>query len=307
MSNKVKQCGIKDYDLSTFTWDICTNCQYRCSYCYAHDILTKNFIEKYRYVYKKILKRLSLNKIGNFRIELVGGEPMLHPDIYEIINKLQDLKNCVFISINTNLVKDIKEYEKFNIDKFKNLEFSASFHPQYNKKIDNFLNKIKLINEFENTNICVNINIVEKNEYLPLYKKLYNFCLLNDIDVAPNFIFSTDKFKSNFSKDFLNKFDYLKEYETDFIPFEFTNGDKKLLDYHKIYQNDLTNFKGYNCIPKMWSIKVDGSIVNCCTGEFLSITNKNYKKCVSCPKDLCPCEELYKYHKTEPGELLPKK
>lgn len=306
MAKVVKQCGIKKYDISTFTWDVCTNCQYRCDYCYAHDILTRNFIEKYRYVYKNVLKRLSLNKIGKFRIELVGGEPMLHPDIYEIIEQLHSIKNCVFISMNTNLVKSINNYEKFNEKKYKNLEFSASYHPQYNKKIDKFLEKIKIINNFKYTKLCVNINIVENDDYLSNYERLRDFCIDNKIDIAPNFIFSTSKFKSEFSKSFIDKFNYLKSSD-DLIPFEFIDGKKKKLNYHDVYENELTNFKNYNCIPKMWNIKVDGSIKNCCTGEYLSIFNDNLKKCVKCPKELCPCEELYQYHKTKPGEPLPEK
>lgn len=139
VNKKIKQCGDPNYSDITFLWEVNTNCQYRCKYCYAFDDLTKHFNEKYRYTYKNIIKRLSLKNIEPFKIELVGGEPMLHPDIYEIVESLYKSKNCKVVCMNTNLAKKVSDYKKFDSVKYKGLEFSASFHPQYNKKIDIFL------------------------------------------------------------------------------------------------------------------------------------------------------------------------
>ena len=305
-SNQIKQCGDPDYSQITFTWDLNTNCQYRCDYCYAYEMLTKKFIEKYRYIYKDVIKRLSLKSIGKFKVELVGGEPMLHPDIYDVVSQLKKIKNCICISMNTNLVKDVKYYQMFDEEKYKDLEFSASFHPQYNKKIDKFFKKIKIINTFKYTQLVVNMNVINNDKYIPLYQKLILFCKKNNIDICPNFIFSTNKFKSNFDNNFLAELD-ISDICNDTVKYEFEDGlihDYKLSD---LYEKKLINFKGFNCRPKMWNITVDGNIINKCTHEPLHLLNKNINKCVKCPLNSCECEELYFYHKTAPGMLEPLK
>jgi len=305
-SKQIKQCGDPDYSQITFAWDLNTNCQYRCDYCYAYEMLTKKFIEKYRYVYKNVIKRLSLKNIGKFKIELVGGEPMLHPDIYIIVENLYKIENCQFISINTNLVKDVKYYQMFDEEKYKDLEICASFHPQYNKKIDKFLEKIKIINSFKNIQLSVSMNVVENSEYKPLYRKLMSFCMENDIKIGPNFIFSTNKFESNLSKDFLSEFNN-HSFSDETVNYEFKDGTKyqyKLVDLH---EKKLLNFKGFNCRPKMWNITVDGDIRNSCTQTPLHLLNKNINKCVKCPLNSCECEDQHYYHKTAPGMAEPKK
>jgi molybdenum cofactor biosynthesis enzyme MoaA len=307
LDNKIKQCGDPDYSQITFSWEVNTNCQYRCNYCYAHDRLTKKFIEKYRYVYKNILKRLSLNSIGPFKMELVGGEPMLHPDIYEIVESLYKNKNCTYVCMNTNLVKRVEDYKKFDDKKYKGLEFSASFHPQYHKKIDIFLQKIKTINNFENTLLSVDANLIDNDTYIPLYKELIKFCKENNIIIQPNYIFSTSKFKSNFSSDFFKKLDHQESICDDLIKYEFENGEIHNYKLSDLHEKGLTKFKGFNCIPKMWTISVNGDIENACTGENLNILNKNLSKCVECPVESCNCEELYFYHKTAPGYPKPNK
>lgn len=304
MGNKIKQCGDPDYSTITFSWEINTNCQYRCNYCYAHDRLTKKFLEEYRYVYINILKRLSLKNIGKFKMDLVGGEPMLHPDIYEVVEGLCINERCINISMNTNLVKSVEDYRKFDNIKYKGLEFSVSFHPQYHSKIEPFLDKIQIINNFKHTSLSVDANLVDNDKYIPLYKTLIKFCKVNNIEVVPNYIFSTSKFESNFSDNFFKNLDQNSIcYNT--IEYEFENSEIHNYKLSDLYEKGLTNFKGYNCIPKMWNIYVDGTIANVCTGEPLNIVNKNLNSCVQCPRKGCNCEELYKYHKTAPGEPNP--
>jgi MoaA/NifB/PqqE/SkfB family radical SAM enzyme len=304
VDKKIIQCGDPNYSEITFAWEVNTNCQYRCDYCVAHARLTKEFIEKYRYVYINILKRLDLNSIGSFKMELVGGEPMLHPDIYEIVESLYNNKKCTKISMNTNLVKTVEDYERFDDTKYKNLEFSASFHPQYHKKIDTFLEKIKVISRFKYTRLVVNVNLIDNETYIPLYKTLIKFCRKYNICIQPNYIFSTSKFESSFSSDFFKIID-CESICDDLISYEFEDGEVCDLKLSDLYEKELTGFKGYNCIPKMWIIRVDGLIRNMCTGETLNVLNRNLSKCVSCPRESCNCEELYMYHKTAPGEKQP--
>ena len=100
--NNVLNAGFKNRNLLTFSWDIIKVCQYRCDYCYAFDILEKKMDKRLINLYKLILLKLKKVKY-DFNVELLGGEPTMHPKIEDILRTLQRNKNFHYRIVYKNL------------------------------------------------------------------------------------------------------------------------------------------------------------------------------------------------------------
>jgi len=304
----IKECGDPNNSLVTFAWDLTTQCQYRCTYCYAHSMLTQKFDPKLHNIYKTVFSKLKLAKLNNFCIELLGGEPTLHPHFYEIISECFSLKNCKNIMVVTNLARPINFYKKFNIQQFNGLQFDVSFHPEYIKNIDHWCYKLKQLNDCKYFSTMVNINLVDDDKYIELYKTLIEYCISNSIEIGLNILFSIDNYVSKYSIEFLNMFKKYDLYITSYknkIKFVDKLDNTFLYTHSDIYLNKLNLFKGFNCRPKLWKISVTGEIINVCTGKYLNITGTNINECVQCPQNVCNIEVAHEFHKTAHGEPLP--
>lgn len=303
----IKECGDPNNDMVTFSWELNTNCQYRCTYCYAHNMLTPNFNPLLHNVYKVVLARLKLKTVKKFNVELLGGEPLLHPHICEIIDQLHGIDACKNIVVNTNLAKPKKFYEKFNDKKYTKLTFDISFHPEYARNVNTFCSKLNSIASMAHIKTILNLNLHNDINYMPAYKDVINNCIINDICIAPNYLFSTARYNSEYTDEFfaeLKPFDkYLYEYNIKFIDYD---GNEKIYAEDDIHKYSYNMFKGFNCRPKMWKITPQGSFINVCTGKNLKINCDNIAECVKCPNDRCNSSILREYHKTAPAEKFPK-
>ena len=80
-------------------WDVTSRCNFRCSYC-----TYKNRNEAF-YPYEHMLKIMEfydyLYENYNLSLMLFGGEPLLHPDILKVVNRLG--KSIYPLQIFTNL------------------------------------------------------------------------------------------------------------------------------------------------------------------------------------------------------------
>jgi len=301
--------GDPEYDRLSFGWEINTNCQYRCGYCYAHKMLTWKFKEQHNNVYNNVLKRLRLNSIPNFRIDILGGEPTLHPRFHTIITELNNMDKCDWIMINTNAGTDINILKDLSNLKSNKIEVSASYHYEYSK-FQKFMDNVIELNDQNNIVLTVTVNVAPEMTAIPSYKKIISSCIDNNVEVGLNFINPTDIYTKQFTSEFHQALD-IKDMNThvcnDRWLFISKDGSQGKFNLQQIHAQELNRFKGFNCIPKMWLIDPEGKFYNMCTGESLHPLNKNIKKCVQCPKDVCVCEELLHYHKTAPGENLPRK
>ncbi len=100
---------------------ITNNCNCKCGMCSIWKIKEKKNIELDKA--KSIL--LDLKKRGFNYLQLTGGEPMLHPNFFEILEYAKKLKFVVFFPTNGTLIDKIsaKKLSKMNID-----NVSVSFH-----------------------------------------------------------------------------------------------------------------------------------------------------------------------------------
>jgi MoaA/NifB/PqqE/SkfB family radical SAM enzyme len=83
------------------TLELTDKCNLKCSYCYRESDFTKNlFLEN------PIEFLESLLKIGIRHIEFSEGEPLLHPDIIEILNFAGKKYNLVGLLTNGILINE---------------------------------------------------------------------------------------------------------------------------------------------------------------------------------------------------------
>ena len=149
-------------------WEITDQCNLNCSYCYYKPSHSKDFTKELK-LQNFILKKISTipNEIN---ISILGGEPTLHPNFYEIIETLYNMKNITKILIITNFTKPLEfweKYKKFN-DK---IEINISIHFEYFSL--SFLDKIDKILQIFKTNIL----ILQHNDkkYIPIFKQIIDY------------------------------------------------------------------------------------------------------------------------------------
>jgi MoaA/NifB/PqqE/SkfB family radical SAM enzyme len=189
MNKQIKQLGI-DVDRSTFLWNLIDICNYKCSYCNAPHGTNYNDFKKFNYnkrsVWKQVVNRLSVRSIGMFNLEILGGEPTLHPELHNICTKLCVGDNCKRMDIYTNLSKSVdyfKEYQHLNV-----VRFIAAYHPQYYN--DKFIEKIKQLNMNRPGFIIPSINMSPDPIHWDQMERLINTCIDENIDFRINFLHS---------------------------------------------------------------------------------------------------------------------
>jgi len=277
----VKEVGDDNYTDIIFSWYVTNRCQYKCSYCSSYAINRES--ESNFKNYKLVLKRLSLIKF-NFRIDIIGGEPTLHPNLIEILESLHSNEYCndIYLFSNIKDIDKLKMLKKLNLNK---IILIASFHQEYNN-IDNFIEKIKQID----LKLIVNVNITDDSIF-----ELLDKLIINDIDYSINPLEDHDNY-THINKHDVNRLEkYLNTQQTIIYKaknnFEFTPYEIKL--------NKLNRFKGWKCSPIMYEINSNGDIVNECTDKVLPFipTKKDLYDKIICEQDCCECTAMYNIKK----------
>lgn len=115
------------------------NCNYTCEYCYD---LQKRHSTTYidlNAVYAFITTQCNKHK-KHILLTILGGEPTLHPDLYEFCKKVASLEYVLGICIYTNFTADNNYYLKFlNMLKLKFILSAHIQHMQFYKKLCNLL------------------------------------------------------------------------------------------------------------------------------------------------------------------------
>jgi MoaA/NifB/PqqE/SkfB family radical SAM enzyme len=294
------EAGNKDYNIKTFTWHLIDVCNQSCSYCnegFGTDetrpksSFFKN--DKQTQSYLNVLKRLKIKSLGKYEVDLLGGEPTLHDNLFKIIQTLNTYDNCVEISLITNLKKNISYYETLNKKDCSKLLICPSVHMEYYN--ESIIEKIIKINEFEHVRIIPIIMIHDNKKYYQKNKELITRLIQEGIDFTVSFLADSYEYSVNYDKDFLSEMaDFAKKDNNRYI---FKTNDNKIynLNKHSIYDNKLTKFKGWKCTPLRYKITHFGGIFNDCTKKPLSITGK--AECVECPLSNCGCDIQWNYYK----------
>lgn len=139
------------------TWSITRQCSYKCDYC---DTWKEQKYTERDHLDKVIKFCNYLSTKYNLKMLLLGGEPLMHPEIFHIIENLNETKHPLNYFTNLSIEKD-KLADLINKRSF--VKFLASYH--HNKTdLQDFIEKIDLI-------LSKNIPIIAKVMWHPSYKK----------------------------------------------------------------------------------------------------------------------------------------
>lgn len=284
-----------------FGWELTNTCQYRCKYCYFLKSLKNNIARDYIDNYKNVLTKLKLKRIGNFNMELLGGEPTDHPDLNIILDELCRNPNCNEIELVTNMTKPVgwfcDLYKRYN-----KVRISVSYHVMYDKN-NSILHKYKSLHDSLNGDrTIININMIPEEEYYDKLLSAANFLDEHGISYRCNFIHQVkDVYASEYDDNFYNVFeDVLNRCSNPVYTYTTDDGKQHTVKEHVVRKNKIYQFYNkYTCTPTMWYIDHSGRFFNYCTGEELDILCTNIKNETVCPveRGCKDCNLLLNYSK----------
>lgn len=291
-------------------WDVSTQCNFKCTYCYA----MKEYGERWGRIDRWEKQKLVIKNIGRSSLPvflgLLGGEPTIHPHYHELVEKCyaavrkHDLGR---LYVTTNGSRKTSWFEKHPFYKY--LYFLWSFHTEYEhiygKDYKRIIDNIKLMASrgFKNK---VNVMLHHDKKY---WKGIHKFVdeieQIEGLEIHPHFLYADgDVHKlEEYNESFYKEFKRFASYP-DYFTFEDEKGDKKMFNDYNVFKSNLTNFKGWDCYNNNYEISYDGIVHRVCFEESSNLlTDFNFfkkigKVCsVICPHDSCNCDGLLKIHK----------
>lgn len=292
------------------------NCNYNCIYCYNHRPYTKQLINVD--LLFRFIQFLSENNTKKIAIEIIGGEPTLHPKLTTFIEKIKTL-NVVDICIFTNLSLNISFYTQL-IDKY-DVRFLATWHStKQNNRNQSFITKILTLDKkyFLKNNQCgfnaFFIRIMLEYDMfdfcVALYKKIVKLYPNNvDISLVADPTKSSDKNNidennTNYSKLQKQTYKYLcslcnvnkKTYKV-----IFDDNSIQYLSFQDMFLYKLFSYYMYKCNAGLdyFYIHSDGNVFPCQSYYEINATpiyNINQKtqfiknKFTICKSKICSCD-----------------
>jgi MoaA/NifB/PqqE/SkfB family radical SAM enzyme len=280
IKNNLVETGTKDFTCN-IKWFLIDVCNYDCSYCISHWYNNNHFKELNKSNKIKITEKLVLAKLKKFpkkfKMELTGGEPILHPRLFEIAKEISSIDNCELIKIFSNFSEDPKLFAKYkDISK---ITWIFSYHSEYTT-LNEFLNKLEILSNLidskrSDDRIHININMFQvSQDELKIIKK---HPLNKKMTFHINYLANTDIFEIIYDKE---DFDTDVENEPK-IPF-ITNDNTYLLTHKDITHYNLQKFsKPRMCQSNNYLIRLDGEFTHACLGFHMPLSG---------PKDNYYCE-----------------
>lgn len=283
-----------------FNWSLIDECQFKCSYCYSTDFNKQNNFKKGLYRKSHLLVLNKLKKINfDWTIDLQGGEPTLHPDLFDIIQSLNSMDKCKEIVLATNLTKGVQYYKKLDILNSK-LSIHVSYHAEYHKKI--FKRICDLYNSLENIDFFVEVILYPKKQYFEQTLNLLENLEFHKIPFDVNLVYKNEFWDGITDDGFYELFNpwlnSTKKFSKN-VKHVTTNGVEYLSEID-ILRNNIS-YKDFSCQALAYTIDINGDISNTCTNKKLQLVIKeeDVKKTVICPKKTCACTAMFHYKKNK--------
>jgi len=148
----LQKTSLLDYPdkLSAIIWTI--GCNLRCPYCYNKQLLDKDSTEIINE--EDVILFLKKRKGKLEALSITGGEPLLHEDIFNFINKIKKLGYLIKIDTNGTFPNKLKKLIDENLVDYISMDIKAPKN-KYNilceKKVNirNIQKSIDLIKEFK--------------------------------------------------------------------------------------------------------------------------------------------------------------
>lgn len=273
----------EDKDYYSLHWAITNNCNYKCDYCGV-------WRDEKIYPFENILEYINfIGEINHVDTVLFGGEPLVHPNILQIVGELQtDIRICTNLSRNVGFLRDMT---RINDD----ITWVISFHYAKDDLADLY-DKIRHLVDYSR---FVKVKVMWDSRYKEECKKVYQF------------LWPLEKQYSNF-KVYLDMVyhEICHFLDEDIKFFEKIQNDNRFLvigDRGKIYTsyneirrefNGFPNFYGWKCYtgPKGLFIDSNGSVYRCQTkrnkGKQLFNVNKDdFTKYLNILQEPIYCDE----------------
>jgi MoaA/NifB/PqqE/SkfB family radical SAM enzyme len=290
-------------------WDVSTQCQLKCSYCYS----IKDYGNEWGKVDSWTRQKLVIHNISRSSLPvflgLLGGEPTIHAKYDELIeechraiSKHKDGR----LYITTNGVKNNKWFQEHKY--YANTSFLWSMHFEYEKNygkdFSKFINNIKTMKEkgFRNK---VNVMLSPKKELWPKIHRLVDLVeRIGGVEIHPHFLYEDGDVHElhKYTDEFWIEFKRFKEYPGYFV-YE-SDSEKNVYNDYEVFLENKTKFKGWSCWNNNYEITYDGQVNKFCFDEksdlttdinfFKNIHKVNPKKC---PHNSCNCDGLLKIFK----------
>jgi MoaA/NifB/PqqE/SkfB family radical SAM enzyme len=207
----------KDPKIITVVWFLGKRCNYDCSYCasYIHDNYSPHIKKKDAYNFLDQIESYILSQKKQFKLNITGGEPFVHPDFLDILEYAKKKTGLMQLSVVTNGSLPLKNYQKSS-EYLDNI--TVSLHVEQDIKIVwETVNKIIELNNIKKWFLNVNLmaaptkfNLLK--EIIDKFKKFEIKFVLRKID--PPFENSLEIIKK---KDLPNDLKELKNLEENFI------------------------------------------------------------------------------------------
>jgi len=151
----------------TFAANIIRYCNYKCSYCWEgyNSKDKKDYIpwEVLNKIQTQIVNHCNKHKFKMLDLNYSGGEPLWHPEIFDILRGIASYNINTQVSITTNLSRNMDFLKQF-VDIVKKYELdisvSATLHKEFintDRRFKNFIEKLDFITS---NNIDVSVNLV---------------------------------------------------------------------------------------------------------------------------------------------------
>ena len=290
------------FRIEAFIIDVCN---YECTYCYNDRPRSHLHLDLAR------LKMLvdfikEKNKSQQISIELIGGEPTLHPDLYDFCKNLNNKNiNC---TIYTNFSQTAEYYSKLLA--IGNVHLIATYHYLSKQQSMTYMNKAKLLSQ---TNVFIDklqfkvmLEIDAFSESLQMFDMLYSTNLKNNITIS-----LLDRDKCGNIQFYNTKKTYSSEQIAQYhrrakmislnmvnLVVKYNNGSIKRYFYNDFINYNSPNFKRWKCDAgyKYIYVHADGNIYACHQSPNLLLGNINISNVrflnhpIICPIDVCPCK-----------------
>lgn len=236
---------VYEYDRLLLEIDIITLCNYHCWYCYSRK--RKNLWNKIMSLdnIKMIAKRVKEYK-GKVDINLLGGEPLMHPRLDTILKIFSELNNVNEITITSNGSHDKTSV----ISKYPNVKMNISYHAS-EVEFSHFLEILEMYNNIGKLNV---VTVMMDEDYSKDIKDLIRIkdnypCTLFE----QHYPIIDGEFYNIYEND--SKDDFEKIFQID---------DSEPITYDEVVRNKLNRFKGCRCEIKRVGIQIDGSVKENC-------------------------------------------
>ena len=252
--------------------DILTMCNYHCWYCYAREdkdlwnkVMKLNQVE----IITKRLKELPYE----IDIGILGGEPSLHPKLYEIVrefSKIPNIRDLVLFSNGTR-TKLLEVLQKLQVNRDPRLKVNLSFHPTEIKDFEKFndiVDKVYKMGFLWKITVMITKGQEDKiNKFMKLKEKYPDVFFEQTYPVVHDEI---EEFGADLDQELLRSF--------------VVNEDEEHpLTYDEVVDRGLNRFKGWKCALRYFHINVDGTIHANCFESVGNIFKDNL------PVDSCTC------------------